>query len=464
MVLRFESLLTASTMTSTRTLAGAPRKAAPGLAAFALLAALSAQAGTVTVVTSFPRELTQAYKAAFERAHPGIRIEILNKNTVQGMAYVRELPAGQRPEVFWASAPDAFEVLAGQKLLDNVADLANKAAPAKVGNYPINNPQGLYLGQALAGYGLMYNTRYMAANKLPVARQWAELVKPVYFGHLAMSSPSRSGTTHLTVETLLQGEGWDKGWSQMLQIAGNCAAITERSFGVPDGVNNGQFGIGLVIDFFGLAGKYSGFPVEFVYPDVTAVVPANIALVSGSKNPGEARRFIAWTVSMEGQQLLYDPKISRLPILPPEAMGGKTPAGYPNPFEIAKRAKVQFDSDLSEARYNVVSAMFDQAITFRLKELQAATKAIHEAEAALAKKPNAQAAALLKQARETAYSPVVGPRMAGDKDFLALFAANKKDAAVNKQVTGLEDRWNAAARENYAKARALAEQAGALLR
>jgi hypothetical protein len=54
--------------------------------------------------------------------------------------------------------------------------------------------------------------------------------------------------------------------------------------------------------------------------------------------------------------------------------------------------------------------------------------------------------------------------MAGDKDFLALFAANKKDAAVNKQVTGLEDRWNAAARENYAKARALAEQAGALLR
>jgi hypothetical protein len=266
------------------------------------------------------------------------------------------------------------------------------------------------------------------------------------------------------VETLLQGEGWDKGWSQMLQIAGNCAAITERSFGVPDGVNNGQFGIGLVIDFFGLAGKYSGFPVEFVYPDVTAVVPANIALVSGSKNPGEARRFIAWTVSMEGQQLLYDPKISRLPILPPEAMGGKTPAGYPNPFEIAKRAKVQFDSDLSESRYNVVSAMFDQAITFRLKELQAATKAIHEAEAALAKKPNAQAAALLKQARETAYSPVVGPRMAGDKDFLALFAANKKDAAVNKQVTGLEDRWNAAARENYAKARALAEQAGALLR
>jgi phosphoglycerate transport regulatory protein PgtC len=424
----------------------------------------AAQAGTVTVVTSFPKELTQTYKAAFEKANPEIKIEILNKNTVQGIAYVRELPVGQRPDVFWASAPDAFEVLTGLKLLEPIGDLANKAAPSKVGAYPINSPDNLYLGQALAGYGLMWNTRYMAANKVPAPKQWADLMKPVYFGHVAMSSPSRSGTTHLTVETLLQGEGWDKGWSQLLQISGNSAAITERSFGVPDGVNNGQFGIGLVIDFFGLAGKYSGFPVEFVYPDVTAVVPANIALVSGGKNTAEARKFISYTVSQQGQELLYNPKISRLPILPPEAMGGKTPAGYPNPFEIAKRAKVQFNSDLSETRYNVVSGLFDQTITFRLKELQAATKAIHAAEAALTKKPNANAASLIKQAREAAFSPVVNAQKASDKEFLALFAANKKDAAVSKSVTGLENHWNNSARQNYERARSLAEQALAALK
>ena len=434
--------------------------------ALALAASLAAPAlaGTVTVVTSFPKELTQAYKLAFEKANPTIKLEVLNKNTVQGIAYVRELPPGQRPDVFWASAPDAFEVLAGQKLLDKVSDLANPDAPTKVGNYPINDPKGMYLGQALAGYGLMWNTRYLAAHKLPAPAQWADLAKPVYFGHVAMSAPSRSGTTHLTVETLLQGEGWDKGWTQLLHIAGNSAAITERSFGVPDGVNNGQFGIGLVIDFFGLAGKYSGFPVEFAYPDVTAVVPANIALVAGGKNPAEARQFIAFTVSAAGQELLLDPKISRLPILPPEQLKGKLPAGYPNPFEIARRAKLQFDSDLSESRYNLVSALFDQTITFRLKELQAATQAIHSADAALARKPNAAAAALLKQARELAFAPVVGAGLAGDKNFLALFTANKKDAAVNKQVTGLEDRWNNQAREQYSRAKALAGQAAGLVR
>ena len=137
------------------------------------------------------------------------------------------------------------------------------------------------------------------------------------------------------------------------------------------------------------------------------------------------------------------------------------PAGYPDPFELAKRAKVNFDSDLSESRYNVVSSLFDQTITYRHKELRAATKAIHEAAAALQKKPNPEGLALLKQARDLAFTPAVGAGLAGDKSFLALFTANKKDASANKELTGLEDRWNAKAKDNYARAEAMAKQAGA---
>ena len=51
-----------------------------------------------------------------------------------------------------------------------------------------------------------------------------------------------------------------------------------------------------------------------------------------------------------------------------------------------------------------------------------------------------------------------------DKEFLAVFAASKKDAAVNKRVTALEDHWNSSARQNYERARNLAEQALAAAR
>lgn len=413
----------------------------------------------LSIVTSFPKDLTEVYKKAFETRNPGVKVEILNKGTSAGVAYVREAPANNKPDIFWASAPDAFEVLAKDGLLAKY-DGRNPAVPARIGAYPVNDPKGYYYGQALAGYGLMWNTRYMKANKLPEPKEWADLTKPVYFGHVAISSPSRSGTTHLTVETILQGEGWEKGWRQMLQIAGNCAAITERSFGVPDGVNNGQFGIGLVIDFFGLSAKASGFPVEFVYPSVTAIVPANIGLIANAKNAELGKKFIAFTLSEEGQQLLLEPKISRLPVLP--AIYAKAPKDYPNPYGGKIKAKVNFDSELSESRYYVVSSIFDQTITFRHKELVAATRAINEAAARLAGKSNPQAQKLLAEARELAYTPVVSEEKSRDKAFLALFRDTKRDALKTKQLTGLEEYWNSTARKNYARAVELANQAAAL--
>jgi len=413
----------------------------------------------VVIVTSFPKELTEAYKKAFEAKNPGLKVEILNKPTSAGVAYIREAPATNKPDVFWVSAPDAFEVLAGEKLLAKI-DSPAKEVPAKIGNYPINDPKGFYLGQALAGYGIMWNTRYMKAHKLPEPKEWADLTKPVYFSHVAMSSPSRSGTTHLTVETVLQGEGWQKGWQQMLMIAGNCAAITERSFGVPDGVNNGQYGIGLVIDFFGLAGKASKFPVEFVYPSVTAIVPANIGMVANAKNAENARKFINYTLSPEGQELLFDPAISRLPVLP--GVYKKAPPGFPNPFTGTIKPKVNFDSELSESRYYVVSSIFDQTITFRHKELTQATKAINEAAAKLAGKHNTQAAKLLDDARDAAYSPVVTEQKSKDKEFLALYRNTKRDAEKTKQTTALEEYWSNTARKNYLRAVDLANQAASL--
>ena len=435
-----------------------------GLAAVLLTLVASATYAQqqITIVTSFPRDLTDVYKKAFETRNPGVKVEVLNRGTSAGISFVREAPAGNKPDIFWASAPDAFEVLSKEKLLAKVTDLANPAVPKKVGAYPVNDPNGYYLGQALAGYGLMWNTRYLKANRIPEPKEWADLVKPVYHSHVSVSSPSRSGTTHLTVETILQGEGWDKGWQQMQMIAGNCAAITERSFGVPDGVNNGQYGIGLVIDFFGLSAKASGFPVEFIYPSVTAIVPANIGLIANAKNGDLAKKFISFTLSDEGQQLLLDPKISRLPVLP--ATYAKAPKDYPNPFGGRIKAKVSFDSDLSESRYYVVSSIFDQTITFRHKELVAATKAIHDAAAKLAGKKNPQADKLLAEARELAFSPIVSEAKSKDKEFLALFRETKRGAEKTKQMTGLENYWNSTARKNYVRAAELAAQAAAMIK
>ncbi len=229
---------------------------------------------------------------------------------------------------------------------------------------------------------------------------------------------------------------------------------------MPDGVGSGQFGIGLVVDFFGLAAKNSGLPVEFVYPSVTAIVPANIGLIAGAKNPDAAKKFIAYTVSEEGQALLLDPKVSRLPVLP--STYAKAPKDYPRPFEKPITAKVNFDSGLSEKRYNVVSSLYDQTITFRHKELVEATKAIHAAAAKVEKSKKPEAVKLLDEARTLAFSPLVSETQIADAEFLKTFKASKKDAEASKKMTGVEEEWASKAKENYAKATALATKAAAM--
>jgi len=431
-----------------------------GTAAATLAPAFAARAQALedrlVIVTSFPRDLTTPIVQGFERRHPGTKVEIQNRNTAAAVAFIRETRSSP-PDMMWASAPDAFEVLKKDQLLQRYRPQATGIAE-KVGAYPVNDPDGFFVGFAASGYGIMYNTRYLRAHNLPVPKEWDDLAKPVYADHVGIAAPSRSGTTHLTVETILQGEGWDRGWALLLAIGGNLASVSDRSFGVPDAVNSGQYGLGIVIDFFGLAAKASGFPVEFVYPSVTTLVPANVGIVAGARHPRAAAAFIEFLLSPEGQELLLDPKIMRLPVRPETY--AKAPPGFPNPFaDPSLGARLTFDAAKSETRYELLNSLFDRLITFRLGELKAAWKAIHAAEAELARRDHAEARRLVAEARAKASAVPITEAESLDPQIAGAFQPTRPDRPAGARQAQIEERWDSFARANYAEARQLAEQA-----
>jgi ABC-type Fe3+ transport system substrate-binding protein len=430
------------------------------LAASWMLAAAAAQAQGIetrlVIVTSFSKEVTEPYRQAYQKKYPGTQVEVQNRNTNAAVTFIRETKSSP-PDIMWASAPDAFEVLKKDKLLHKFQPKAQGIA-TKVGSYPVNDPDGYFTGFAASGYGIMFNTRYLKANNIPAPKEWDDLKRPVYFGHVGISAPSRSGTTHLTVETILQGEGWDKGWATLLEIAGNLAQVSDRSFGVPDAVNSGQYGVGIVIDFFGLSAKASGFPVEFVYPTVTAIVPANVGIIANAKNPRAAEAFVEFLLSEEGQQILLDPKIQRLPVR--LATYEKAPKGYPNPFTDARFAKgITFNSDLSEQRYELLNSLFDRIVTFRLRELNAAWRAIQTAESKLGAGASPAAKALLAKARQLATSVPITEKEAVNPSITGAFTVLKEGQKAAGRQAEFESRWDALALKNYTAAGTLAERA-----
>ena len=435
-----------------------------GMLALALLGMVSAGMGSaatkdVVIVTSFPKELFEEYKKAFERKQPGTTVVIKQQQTNQGVTYLRETRARPDADLFWASAPDAFQTLKSDGLLERhqlPGEIAGRI-PVKIGNFPIHDPEGSYFGFAVSGYGLMWNKNYLQAKRLPAPKEWTDLVDPKYHGHLVISAPSRSGTTHLTIEVILQAYGWDKGWALLLNSGGNMGAITERSFGVPEAVISGQYGIGVVIDFFGLSAIASGNPVDFAYPALTSVVPASVALVKGGPNPEPARAFVHYLLGEEGQMLLFSPKIGRLPVVP--ELYARGPKDYPNPFQM-KLGNVDFNNRLSSARREIVNSLYDHLITFRHGELKAGWAALYRAEEAVARskaagRDAAQAAALAAEARKLLAAVPLDDKRAGDKALTDAFKA-KAEAKAR-----LETEWDSFAKASYAKARELAEKAAA---
>src|SRR5512132_811014 len=83
--------------------------------------ASSAVATEVVIVTSFPKELFETYKKTFESKNPGVTVVINSKQTNAGVTYLRETKAKPEADIFWVSAPDAFQTLDNDGLLDKYA-------------------------------------------------------------------------------------------------------------------------------------------------------------------------------------------------------------------------------------------------------------------------------------------------------------------------------------------------------
>ena len=410
----------------------------------------------VLVASSFPKALLSTYKKAFDAQSPNYRVEFVNFPATNAVAYLRDRVPGSRIDVFWASSPDTFHALRRHGLLQSLAGLSNPDIPEKIGALAIDDPALFFRGQALFGYGIMWNRPYFAARGLEVPASWADLARPAYFGHVVMPSASRSSTTHLIVEAILQGLGWEEGWALILQIAGNCATITSRTFDAPDSITRGRFGLGPVVDFLALSGKYTGFPVDFTYIWPGAVTPASIGLVEGARNPQGGKAFIAFTLSEAGQRLLLRPEISRLPVLPTIYASDQRPADYPNLPVMLRELPPRYDSGLSSVRYKMVGALFDQLITFRHRKLVSISQSLHELAALLQERPNPQAARLLERARASVFrvpiaedDELLTQRLLKTREQIAAIA--QREAEWARQI----DRDHALAQTWLAEARAL---------
>lgn len=399
------------------------------------------------IITSFPESFYKPFLQRFSRDYG--RACVTNKNTIALIRHMREM---RHPiaDVVWASSPVAFEALDADGLLDHRTDLSFDRA--HFGGLAVDDVDGAYFGFALSQIGLMWKPD---GDTIRPTGEIEFLAQGGNRGRIGMTSPARSGTTHLFVESILQNHGWDDGWPLLSRIGSNLATVTARSFGVREGVARNRFELGIGIDFLAKAAHGTQRPLAFVPLDDSAVFPASVGIShAGAGNP-LAADFVRFLRSDTGQNLLLRPGIARIPVKPDLwAQVGFAPEAS---------TEVSFDAALAARRLPVVNALFDEMITYRHLELIEIRAGIDRLSANPAAADDRQLRKLIAEARDNLETMPLASFMSDAAEVISqLEGSGSADLSSGGEST-LRDSWSRDFSGRYSRARELIARGDARL-
>lgn len=170
-----------------------------------------------------------------------------------------------------------------------------------------------YLGNALSGFGIVYNRDILRELNISEPTSWSDLTDPRLAGWVALADPRLSGSVATTYESVLYSYGWEQGWRTLRAMCGNARYFSNTSQKVPLDVSQGQAAVGTAIDFYGrfqsqsiLRGGESPEQSRVGYvdpPGETLIDPDPVSILRAGPQPEIARRFVEFLMSEEGQAL-----------------------------------------------------------------------------------------------------------------------------------------------------------------
>jgi iron(III) transport system substrate-binding protein len=261
-------------------------------------AALAVQAGAqgrVVVYSANDANLNRFVFDAFTR-ETGIDVEPVEGGS--GVVFRRIASERERPlgDAVWGVSR---ALLTGNRaLLAPYASKNKDAVPAE-----FRDPEDRWIGTNLHLLAILQNTKLVPADAGP--KTWADLIDPRWKGEIAFTDPANSGSafTNLTMLAQLWGGG-DVGWDKVAQLLAN-TKVLNRSTLVFQGVGNGEFALGMSLEYAGLLWASNGAPVKVVYPqDGTVVQMEGVGIIKGGPNPDAAKAFVDYVTRKDAREAI----------------------------------------------------------------------------------------------------------------------------------------------------------------
>ena len=260
----------------------------------ATLFAGAASAGTLTLYTSQPEADAAKTVDAFKKAYPDVQVNIYRSGTSDILTKLAaEFAAGSpQPDVLLIADAVSMELLKKDDHLQAYPEA--KLDGIDPASY---DKDKTYFGSKLITTGIAYNTQ--AAEK---PEHWADLAKPEYKDGLVMPSPLYSGAAAYMLSGFVGDSNY--GWDFYQKLKDNNTIAVRGNGAVLKSVASGEKPYGVLVDFMAMNAKKKGSPVEFVFPsEGVPAVTEPVAIMKTAKNMDDAKHFVDFILSDEGQKL-----------------------------------------------------------------------------------------------------------------------------------------------------------------
>jgi iron(III) transport system substrate-binding protein len=237
----------------------------------------------VVIYSSNDDTLHKLVFAAFTK-ETGIAVEPVSAGSgvvVKRIQTERDRPGG---DIIWGVSRSLLET--NKQYFFPYLSKHHDATPAQY-----RDPTNLWIGNNLHLIVILQNTKVLAEAEGP--KTWADLLDSKWKGKIAFTDPANSGSAYSTVTMLVDHfGGGDAGWAKVRQLLANTKVLNRSSL-VFQGIGNGEYPLGISLEYAGYVWAAGGAPVKTIYPaDGTIAQMEGVGIIKGGPNTEAAKVFV----------------------------------------------------------------------------------------------------------------------------------------------------------------------------
>jgi iron(III) transport system substrate-binding protein len=233
--------------------------------------------------------------AAFAK-ETGIQVEPVAAGSGVLMRRLQSEKARPQGDIVWGVSRSLLETNKG--LFEAYASKNKDATPVEY-----RDPNDLWIGNNLHLLVILQNTKLVPEGQGP--KSWADLLDPKWKGKIAFTDPANSGSAYQTVTMLVDmWGGGEAGWKKAGELFKNMKVLNRSSL-VFQGVGNGEYPLGISLEYAGPLWASNGAPVKVVYPaDGTTASMEGVGVIKGGPNTDNARAFVDYINRKDTREMI----------------------------------------------------------------------------------------------------------------------------------------------------------------